>query len=104
MSAACTDLTIQPVFFVIIYKCQQQYGANPAKSWKNKDAAIYLVMSLAQKGSTAKHGTTQANKLVNLDEFFTAQILPELADSNSRFIFHNIKLFVGFALKLVQSL
>lgn len=32
----------------------QEYAKNPSKNWKNKDAAIYLVTSLAAKGKTQK--------------------------------------------------
>nr|CAB3233957.1 exportin-2 [Phallusia mammillata] len=56
----------------------QQYSSSPTQHWKSKDAAIYLVTSLAQKGSTAKLGTTQSNELVNLQDFFSSHILPEL--------------------------
>ena len=30
------------------------YAKNPAQNWKNKDAAVFLVTSLASKGSTQK--------------------------------------------------
>ncbi|XP_043215299.1 exportin-2-like isoform X2 [Amphibalanus amphitrite] len=53
---------------------------NRTANWKHKDAAIYLVTSLAAKGSTQKHGVTQTSSLVNLDDFYQAQILPELQD------------------------
>ena len=51
---------------------------NRTANWKHKDAAIYLVTSMAAKGSTQKHGVTQTSSLVNLDEFYQSQILPEL--------------------------
>ena len=51
---------------------------NRAANWKHKDAAIYLVTSMAAKGSTQKHGVTQTSSLVNLDDFYQSQILPEL--------------------------
>ncbi|XP_037068726.1 exportin-2-like [Pollicipes pollicipes] len=53
---------------------------NRTANWKHKDAAIYLVTSLAAKGSTQKHGVTQTSALVNLDEFYQTHILPELQD------------------------
>lgn len=43
-----------------------------------KDAAVYLVIALTLRGSTAKLGATQTNQLVNLGDFFTASVLPEL--------------------------
>lgn len=30
----------------------QQYAANPAENWKSKDTAIYLLTSIASRGST----------------------------------------------------
>lgn len=60
----------------------QQYQADSKKNWKAKDAAIFLVTSLASKKQTAKHGTTQASELVNLQSFFTENILPELQIKN----------------------
>ncbi|CAK8690429.1 unnamed protein product [Clavelina lepadiformis] len=56
----------------------ERYLSCREKNWKSKDSAIYLVTSLAQKGSTAKQGTTQSNELVDLQQFFSTHILPEL--------------------------
>uniref|UniRef100_A0A3P9ABR0 Exportin-2 n=1 Tax=Esox lucius TaxID=8010 RepID=A0A3P9ABR0_ESOLU len=59
-----------------------EYAKNPRMNWKHKDAAIYLVTSLASKAQTAKHGITQANELVNLTEFFVNHILTDLKSPN----------------------
>uniref|UniRef100_A0A8C7GPG5 Exportin-2 n=1 Tax=Oncorhynchus kisutch TaxID=8019 RepID=A0A8C7GPG5_ONCKI len=59
-----------------------EYAKNPGVNWKHKDAAIYLVTSLASKAQTAKHGITQANELVNLTEFFVNHILTDLKSQN----------------------
>jgi len=67
------------IFSQYVVSMLNQYAANSAAHWKNKDAAIYLVTSLAQKGSTAKLGTTKSNELVNLVEFFTGHVSPELS-------------------------
>lgn len=37
----------------------QEYAKNPGKNWKSKDAAIYLVTSLAAKAQTQKVGIHQ---------------------------------------------
>ena len=66
------------IFSQFVVTMLNQYAANSSAFWKNKDAAIYLVTSLAQKGATAKFGTTKSNELVNLVEFFTGHVLPEL--------------------------
>ena len=54
-----------------------KYASNPS-FWKSKDAAMYLVTSLATKAKTAKHGITQTNELVNLTEFCQSHVMPEL--------------------------
>ncbi|CAB1353828.1 unnamed protein product [Coregonus sp. 'balchen'] len=59
-----------------------EYAKNPGVNWKHKDAAIYLVTSLASKAQTAKYGITQANELVNLTEFFVNHILTDLKSQN----------------------
>ncbi|XP_045151350.1 exportin-2 [Echinops telfairi] len=59
-----------------------EYAKNPSVNWKHKDAATYLVTSLASKAQTQKHGITQANELVNLTEFFVNHILPDLKSAN----------------------
>uniref|UniRef100_A0A3B3I7D8 Exportin-2 n=1 Tax=Oryzias latipes TaxID=8090 RepID=A0A3B3I7D8_ORYLA len=59
-----------------------EYAKSPKENWKHKDAAIYLVTSLASKAQTQKHGITQANEMVNLIEFFVNHILPDLKSSN----------------------
>lgn len=58
-----------------------QYGAAPDAQWRAKDAALFLVTSLAARGTTQRHGVTQTTELVNLAEFFHAHVLPELSDA-----------------------
>lgn len=50
-----------------------------SNQWKSKNAAVYLVTSLAQKGSTIKHGTTKTSELVDLGDFFDSHIFTELS-------------------------
>ena len=58
------------VFTQYINSMLTKYSANPKANWKSKDAAIYLVTSLAVKGSTARHGTTNISQLVNVNDFY----------------------------------
>ncbi|KAK0052093.1 exportin-2 [Biomphalaria pfeifferi] len=60
----------------------ENYGKNPNANWKSKDAAIFLVTSLAAKGQTQKQGVTQTSELVNITEFYQAHILPDLKSNN----------------------
>lgn len=56
----------------------ERYKADPKNNWRSKDTAIYLVTTLAAKGSTQKHGVTQASQLVPLPQFCQNDIIPEL--------------------------
>ncbi|KAH0510994.1 Exportin-2 [Microtus ochrogaster] len=71
------------IFSGYVNSMLQEYAKNPSVNWKHKDAAIYLVTSLASKAQTQKHGITQANELVNLTEFFVNHILPDLKSNNA---------------------
>jgi hypothetical protein len=67
----------------------QKYRENPWENWRDKDTVLYLVTSLASKGQTQRHGTTQTNQLVDLTSFATEHILPELQkDTGMCFINH----------------
>ncbi|KAG8250095.1 exportin-2 [Homalodisca vitripennis] len=65
------------IFGQYVQAMLQQYSADPA-SWKAKDAALYLVTSLASRGQTQKHGITQTSSLVSLPDFCAQHIMPEL--------------------------
>lgn len=72
---------VTEIFSQYVSTMLQQYASAPDTHWKSKDAAIYLVTSLAQKGSTAKFGTTKSNELVNLEQFFSNHVLREITSS-----------------------
>ncbi|RZC37968.1 exportin-2 [Asbolus verrucosus] len=59
-----------------------KYSENPQQNWRSKDAAVYLVTSLASRGATQKHGVTQTSQLVSIPQFFQDQIMPELKRAN----------------------
>ena len=56
-----------------------QHAADPVNSWKAKDAAVYLVISLTVKSQSVVKGATETNELVSITDFFQQQIAPELA-------------------------
>ncbi|WCJ22435.1 Exportin-2 [Euphorbia peplus] len=60
---------------VQIQNLLSSYGANPVSNWKDKDCAIYLVVSLATKKAG---GASVSTDLVDVQTFFTQVILPEL--------------------------
>ncbi|KAF9794424.1 hypothetical protein SFRURICE_009680 [Spodoptera frugiperda] len=55
-----------------------KYGEMGAAAWRGKDAAMYLVTSLASRGSTQAAGVTRASPLVDLAQFAQTHVLPEL--------------------------
>eukprot|EP00879_Flechtneria_rotunda_P019331 GHRR01020303.1.p1 GENE.GHRR01020303.1~~GHRR01020303.1.p1 ORF type:complete len:890 (+),score=314.69 GHRR01020303.1:664-3333(+) len=56
----------------------QEHAADPVNGWRAKDCAVYLVMAVTVKGKTGERGATTTNRLVNISDFFTQQVLPEL--------------------------
>ncbi|KAK9167945.1 hypothetical protein Syun_000085 [Stephania yunnanensis] len=51
------------------------FAMNPAANWKDKDCAIYLVVSLATKKAG---GSSVSTDLVDVESFFGSVIVPEL--------------------------
>ncbi|KAG6546655.1 hypothetical protein Mapa_011844 [Marchantia paleacea] len=70
------------MFSAYIQEMLREYAVNPAQNWKGKDCAVYLVVSLAPRQAG---GGSVGSDLVNIEQFFTTQIVPELqsADVNS---------------------
>lgn len=56
----------------------EKYASNPVQNWKAKDAALYLVTSLASRGATQKHGVTSTSELVSIPQFYKQHVAPEL--------------------------
>ena len=76
------EKTVTNIFSAYVNQLLSQYTSNPQKNWKAKDACIYIVTSLATKKSTAKHGTTETNQLVDLVDFYKSQIATDLSSTN----------------------
>lgn len=70
------------IFGQYIQTMLAEYEKAPDKTWKSKDAAIYLVTSMAVKGSTSRLGATSTSELVSVLEFFTNFLLTELQRPN----------------------
>ncbi|WWD17783.1 hypothetical protein CI109_102225 [Kwoniella shandongensis] len=56
----------------------QEYAQNPTENWKAKDTAIYLLTSIASRGSTQQLGVTSTNVLVDVVEFFGQNVFSDL--------------------------
>lgn len=61
----------------------QQYASNPAANWKAKDTAIFLLTSIAARGSTAQHGVTSTNSLIDVVQFFSDNVVQDLQPNNT---------------------
>jgi exportin-2 (importin alpha re-exporter) len=71
---------ITPIFSAYVKAMLDQYAADPNANWRRKNAALYLVTSLAAKGQTQKSGITKVNNLVDINAFFDQHVLPELQE------------------------
>lgn len=58
-----------------IQNMQAKYVTNPAENWKEKDCAIYLVVSLSTKQTA---GVSVSTDLINFEQFILTMIMPEL--------------------------
>ncbi|KAL5250460.1 hypothetical protein ACHWQZ_G016253 [Mnemiopsis leidyi] len=59
-----------------------EYTKDPVNKWIDKEAAIYIVISLAVKTKTERHGATTSNSFINLSDFYQNQIKVELTNPN----------------------
>ena len=59
------------------------YSTAPAQNWRDKDAAVSLFGAIAVKGSVTSLGVTRVNSLVNIEEFFSQNIVSDLQPSNA---------------------
>ncbi|KAI9180957.1 hypothetical protein LWI28_009693 [Acer negundo] len=66
---------VTEIVSVQIQNLLSSFAANPVGNWKDKDCAIYLVVSLATKKAG---GTSVSTDLVDVQSFFTSVIVPEL--------------------------
>ena len=60
---------------VQIQNLLSSFAAYPVCNWKDKDCAIYLVVSL---GTKKAQGTSVSSDVVDVQSFFTSVIVPEL--------------------------
>ena len=63
-----------------------EYEVSPATSWRQKDAALFLILSLASRGKTERYGITKISGLVNITDIYWGQVASELkSSSDTRF-------------------
>ncbi|XVF73012.1 hypothetical protein PTKIN_Ptkin12aG0167400 [Pterospermum kingtungense] len=66
---------VTDIVSIQIQNLLSSFATNPSVNWKDKDCAIYLVVSLATKKAG---GTSVSTDLVDVHTFFTTVIVPEL--------------------------
>ncbi|ODV97532.1 hypothetical protein PACTADRAFT_36401 [Pachysolen tannophilus NRRL Y-2460] len=55
---------------------------NDNSKWRSKDIAVYFFSALASKGSVTNSGVSATNLLLDVIQFFTANIAPDLISAN----------------------
>ncbi|KAG0324831.1 importin-alpha export receptor [Dissophora globulifera] len=56
----------------------QRYSTNVAQNWKDKDAAMFLLTSIAAKSVGSQFGARETNAEVNILDFFEKNVIPDL--------------------------
>ncbi|KAI9605351.1 hypothetical protein KEM48_002291 [Puccinia striiformis f. sp. tritici PST-130] len=54
-----------------VHNYLQQYAADPAGNWHLKDAAVFLLASIASRSSTTAGGVTNTDSLMDVVQFFS---------------------------------
>uniref|UniRef100_A0A7S1XYB3 Importin N-terminal domain-containing protein n=1 Tax=Phaeomonas parva TaxID=124430 RepID=A0A7S1XYB3_9STRA len=59
----------------------KEYQANPEQNWRQKDAALHLILAVTVRAESKK-GVREVNEAINVMEMLSTHVLPELQDSN----------------------
>ncbi|GBG29239.1 Exportin-2 [Hondaea fermentalgiana] len=59
-----------------------EYRSNPSQNWYQMDTAITLMLAVAVRRHSLVGGVSEVNPNINVNEFFSQLILPELTSSN----------------------
>lgn len=88
---ACTDFMkelkekneqlITNIFSNHVQKFFELYQSNPAENWRYKDLSVYLFTALAINGNVTSSGVSSTNILLDVVDFFTKQIAPDLTNA-----------------------
>mmetsp|Transcript_32189 Transcript_32189/g.74101 ORF Transcript_32189/g.74101 Transcript_32189/m.74101 type:complete len:878 (+) Transcript_32189:372-3005(+) len=68
-----TELCMQHVHTMLA-----EFSSDPINKWEQKDAVIHLVLAVSVLAQSADFGVSQVNEGVDVMDFFTKHILPEL--------------------------
>ncbi|KAF9962476.1 importin-alpha export receptor [Mortierella alpina] len=56
----------------------QRYNTNIGQNWKDKDAAMFLLTSIAARSAGTQFGARETNAEVNILDFFEKNVIPDL--------------------------
>ncbi|KNC55536.1 cellular apoptosis susceptibility protein [Thecamonas trahens ATCC 50062] len=76
---------VTQIFSTYVGQLLESYTADPSPSgegWIAKDAAMFLVSKMTVVRSSTKLGTTEVSEFVNIGEFFSDHVVPELVDGD----------------------
>ncbi|CAK1543500.1 unnamed protein product [Leptosia nina] len=73
---------IMSIFGQYVEVMLKKYEESGNTAWRGKDTALFLVTSLASRGSTQAAGVTRASPLVDLAQFAQTHVIPELSKAN----------------------
>ncbi|VEU19364.1 DEKNAAC100433 [Brettanomyces naardenensis] len=77
-----SEKVVTQVIMRYINSYLQSFQADPTQ-WKAKDIAIYLFSAIAAKGSMTNAGVTVTNLLVDVVQFFTTYVAPDLVSKDA---------------------
>ena len=61
-----------------VTRCLSDYSLQPAKNWKSKLLATQIFSAVGARGFADAIGVTSINPLINIVDYFSAQVLPDL--------------------------
>ncbi|OCT55025.1 Importin alpha re-exporter [Cladophialophora carrionii] len=79
------EQSVTTIVMTYVEKCLQDFSANPQEKWRAKDTAVSLFHALASKGATtAAHGVTKTNSLVDIGDFFSKHLASDLQNESAQ--------------------
>uniref|UniRef100_A0A0N4ZMD2 Exportin-2 n=1 Tax=Parastrongyloides trichosuri TaxID=131310 RepID=A0A0N4ZMD2_PARTI len=79
-----TDYPVQvkPIVEEILQELVGAFSSNRQGNWLQKELTYSMVTSMLVRGETARMGVTKVTDFVNLDEFYTQYVRPEILENN----------------------
>lgn len=66
-----------------VTRCLADYSSNPSNNWKSKLLATQIFAAVGTRGYAETFGVTSVNHLININDYFNAQVLPDLKSTSS---------------------